>query len=240
MKLIFTIFLITTQLLFFPNLVVANTKDGLVFWLKLDETSGTTLLDSSWRGNTGTLVNTPTSVLNCPRGNCWNFNGTNQYITVANSASLQITNTITINFWMKPNAVNAFYTTINKYFQTASQRSYYLYCPSDVGGMRFYANNTFVASNASITTAGVWQMVTVTYDLSNVNFYVNTVSGGTAAFSQPMTAGTDPLYVGSNDGVTQNFAGQLDDVRIYNRIITTQEMKDLYNQGIRLNYAPGT
>lgn len=224
-------------LLMIPSLSQANTRDGLVMWLKLDEGTGTSAFDSSWKGNTGTLTGGPTWVFNCPRNTCLNLQGASNYILVADSASLEITSKISITAWIKPNAVNTFYTLLEKY---DASHGYYLYAPSDVGGMRFYTNSVFVNSTASVITANVWQFITVTYDLANVNFFVNTVAQGTPAKTDAMPAGTNQMNIGTSSSVgSQSFAGQIDDVRIYNRIITTQEQKDIYTS-TRLQYAPGT
>lgn len=208
------------------------TKGLVSYWL-FNEGAGNKVYDIVNKAN-GTLTSmafppTATSgwVPTGKFGKAIAFDGTNDYVLVPDTPRLRITNTITINMWIKPTAVNAFYTAINKYSGAAG---YYLYAPSDVGGMRFYTNGVFVASNASIITANVWQMVTVTYDLANVKFYVNAVGQGSAAKTDSMAADTTNLLIGTNDGTVQNFSGGLDNIRIYNRILSQAEILRLYSE----------
>ena len=57
---------------------VGNTTNGLVGWWKLDDGSGTSAMDSSGNGNTGTLNNSPTWTTSGMNGGALTFNGTNQ------------------------------------------------------------------------------------------------------------------------------------------------------------------
>ena len=49
----------------------ANIREGLVGWWKMEEATGVNLVDSSGNGNTGTVVNNPTSTKDCARGECF-------------------------------------------------------------------------------------------------------------------------------------------------------------------------
>lgn len=219
-------------LILIPSIASANLRDGLVLWLNFEEGTGTTAFDSSWKGNKGTLTGGPTWRANCARGNCINLAGGSDYVAVADAASLEITSTITIAAWINPTVINNFNTLVEKYDST---HGYYLYAPTDVGGMRFYTNTVFVNSTASILKANVWQHIVMTYNLANVNFYVNGVAQGTPAKTDAMPAGTNQMNIGTSSSVgSQSYFGQIDDFRIYNRVLTVQEIQDLYNAGIQI------
>ena len=90
-----------------PSLVM----NGLTLCLDAGNTksypgSGTTWTDLSGKGNTGTLVNTPTySGVN---GGTLSFNGSSQYVNCGNATNLQIT-VGTISAWFNANNGNSGY-----------------------------------------------------------------------------------------------------------------------------------
>src|SRR5262249_32853026 len=73
---------------------------GLVAAYGFEEPSGTTAVDSSGKGNTGTLVNGPTRTTSGKFGSALTFDGTNDYVNVPDSASLNLTNAVTMEAWV--------------------------------------------------------------------------------------------------------------------------------------------
>jgi len=64
------------------------------------------------------------------------------------------------------------------------------------------------------------------------NFYVNGVLSGTPnQNSGTPEAGTTNLAIGNDTFANRSFDGTIDDVRIYNRVLSAQEVKRLYNMG---------
>ena len=68
---------------------------------RMDEGSGTVLVDSSTFGNNGTILGNPTWVAG-QHGQAIRFDGTGDYATVPDSASLDISAAITMAAWVKP------------------------------------------------------------------------------------------------------------------------------------------
>ena len=71
---------------------------------RMNEGSGTTLVDSSASGNNGTILGNPTWVTG-QHGQAIRFDGTGDYATVPDSASLDISGAITMAAWVKPEKV---------------------------------------------------------------------------------------------------------------------------------------
>jgi hypothetical protein len=96
-----------------------------------------------------------------------------------------------------------------------------------------------VAANNSITF-GAWQHVAVTWTGSatatNVKFYVNgvetaygtTTNGGAPRVSDAASS----VFIGNDNSGARTFDGALDDVRIYNRVISTTELQAIYRAGL--------
>lgn len=82
----------------------AAPTSGLVGHWAFDEGTGTTAADGSGNGRKGTLEYGPTWAPSgaCRIGGCLSFDGTDDYVRVANSAALRITGNITISAWIKP------------------------------------------------------------------------------------------------------------------------------------------
>ena len=68
---------------------------------RMNEGSGTVLVDSSASGNNGTIFGNPTWVAG-QHGQAIHFDGTGDYATVPDSASLDISSAITMAAWVKP------------------------------------------------------------------------------------------------------------------------------------------
>jgi Concanavalin A-like lectin/glucanases superfamily len=84
------------------------------------------------------------------------------------------------------------------------------------------------------TKAGIWQHICGTFESSTSRtVYLNGVAEGTGVGSEDVQANN--IQVGSNidsHGISINFSqGLIDDVRIYNRTLTPDEIKRLYNLG---------
>lgn len=89
--------------------------------------------------------------------------------------------------------------------------------------------NTGIGSNVSVSPSD-WALVTATYDGDFIRIYVNGVLSGESQVGTRTInySGVDILGIG-DDGVSNNppFRGTLDDIRIYNRALTIEEIKEL-------------
>ena len=83
------------------TVVPTGPPPGLVAAYGFDEGSGTTTADQSGNGNTGTLTTRP-GRRRGKFGNALSFNGTNAFVTVADSNSLDLTTGMTLEGWVKP------------------------------------------------------------------------------------------------------------------------------------------
>jgi hypothetical protein len=98
----------------------------------------------------------------------------------------------------------------------------------------YFGDGSGTASNA-IATFGVWQHVVVTWDGTTVKFYrngvfdVNDFHTQAGVTSQPTA---DAVNIGSYvDGTGAFFSGSIDDVRIYNRVLSGGEVQQLFLMG---------
>ena len=219
------------------NVIVQNdeTIGNLVGYWKFDEGSGTIAADSSGNGNTGTLINNPTWV-DGKSGKALSFNGVNNYVKIPDSNSLDMTSQITVEAWVYPRAYvdnvgNACHIVSRSDFSGGPV--YVLGLPGE--GTKFNYDISFVGtyhrSNADVKLNN-WAHIAVTYDGFYVKFYINGEFDSSYAYtgSIPITnnwlaIGCKPTGSHGGAGTYAYFNGIIDEVRIYNRALSQQEIQ---------------
>jgi hypothetical protein len=207
---------------------------GVAYW-KFDEGSGTTAVDSSGSGNTGTVNGatwTPGEI-----GSGLNFNGVNDYVSVPDASNLDNTSALTIAFWVKPTILDGSPRGIvSKRTASGTQDAYsvFFYAGNKIHVDLDTSNDRFSTNTVFLTNT--WYHVAVTYDgtlasAGRVHVYVNGVLDTTASeTSASIPNYASDLAFGKLVGnPTSYFAGSLDDVRVYNRALTATEVGSLFN-----------
>jgi hypothetical protein len=199
-----------------------NTK-GL--W-HLNETSGTSVADSSGNGNTGTA--TGTTIVDGKLNNARNFNGTSDLVSLGNPSSLQITGNQTIEMWLYPTDMTVRRNPYAKAYggegtitQEINGTLTYFYGTAGANTTPYQGFSTGV----SIST-NQWSHVAIVRDLSNMQlyWYINgeLVNQTVASYSYA-TVSSLTAYIG--EGYTNNYAGIIDEFRISNKARTSEEIK---------------
>ncbi len=156
------------------------------------------------------------------------FDGLDDYVTIADSASLTMTNTMTMEAWINPDAsANVNRMIINKEgeYEVAlfsDNRIYWAFANTDPGWAWHDTGYT--------VTNGQWTHIAVTYDNGTVSTYVNgtvvDVYAGSGSIGDSH-ATLDELRIGgrSNSPAGKYFDGRIDDVRIWNTARTQAEIQ---------------
>jgi hypothetical protein len=167
----------------------------------------------------------------CPTGGGLQFDGVNDYIDSGNDSSLNITEAITIEAWIKANPPSSDRSFITK---TNSGGGYEV-VSRGTGRIGFVgrdvSNNIIISLNS---TVGVfdnsWKHVVITYDGTTVTHYANAIENGTVGTTNILVASNNSLLFGK-DIIRGNrfFNGIIDEVRIYNRALSPTEILNNYN-----------
>jgi hypothetical protein len=205
-----------------------TTPPGLVGAWAFGEGSGPTTADASGNGNVGTLTGAAWSTQG-RHGNALSFNGTNNTVRVASSASLNLTTGMTLSAWIQPTVSQNGWRTV-LFRQTDA---YFLMSAGD-GALRPAGGGTLGSSTpyASAPTAiavNAWTHVAVTYDGAMLRLYVNGTQVATRAAGGVIQSSTNPLWIGGNQPYGEHFQGLIDEVRVYNRALTGVDIQNDMN-----------
>jgi hypothetical protein len=142
-------------------------------------------------------------------------------------------NEMTITAWVKPNDNDDMYCIASK---SEGFDAYNYMFGIEVGSLIFTHDNAIetVYFSTSSVTAGVWQHTAVTLkEGDSVKFYINGAPAGTSPQTGPFdSANNEPLLIGKWQDWDVWFYGDIDDVRIYNRELTAEEVQQLYQEGL--------
>jgi hypothetical protein len=166
-----------------------------------------------------------------------NFNGTSDFINSGNPAAFNFPSNFTISAWVKLNGSQLAKYVVAKYNGAGLPRSYGL--ATDALSARAYAFVSSPTGTAVEALGGAslndskWHSLNFVYDNAvGIRLYVDggVVASKAAVGYGPFTNNM-PLTIG---GLTtaQFFGGQIDDVRIYDRALTTAEIDTLYRADI--------
>ena len=222
-----------------------SLNDGLVAYYPFNGNAN----DESGNGNHG-IVNGAT--LTTDRfgnaGSAYYFDG-NDGIIVNTGGNLDGFNSMTISVWVKPenslwggilskgeyNGISHWTYELLRYPSGEIYASVY---PNDgTGAGRIEVGNTDKIANS------IWNHVTCVWDPSGyIKIYINgtLVEHVTSGVPTQMASTNYPLYIGRRLDIpyTENtawFNGSIDDIRIYNRALSSSEIEELYNQSNSLN-----
>jgi len=209
--------------------IIAITDPSLVGWWKLDEDMGTTAVDWSGYGNHGTFVGDPQWVLGYD-GAALEFDGSDARVD-APYIPLD-SRSFTITMWVNP----VLYTNEQVVFSQVQTNALDTSMHFRLGGpnigtgnvpprgvrMGFYSNDLDTAGG--LIEDNTWYHITFWYDFENQNrrIYVNGVQEAEAAATPYL--GTSGNTVIGSWGTSQWFRGIIDNVRIYNKALTVEEI----------------
>jgi len=174
--------------------------------------------------NNGTLVNGATFASGMV-GQSFSFDGTDDYVQVPDSASLDLTAQITIDAWVYPTVLGR--RVVDKI--TAGGSDGYL-LDTWPGNVRFIVGNIGVVGSTPLST-GVWTHIAGTYNGSQLRVYVNGVLDGSVNTNIAIPANNLPLRIGADQNGSNLFNGLIDEVEIFDRAISAEEIQSIYNAG---------
>jgi hypothetical protein len=227
-----------------------NLKSGLLGYWTFDgkDMPNGRVSDLSGRGNNGSLLNIATTTFYATGkiGQAGNFDGADDRVTLGTPASLNNIGTMTVSAWIKPVSFGKsnLGTIVAK---TNFGSTGWKLSLSGVNHSGFGFSVGFTTGAVSLTSSDLnvipptqWIHVVATWDgglnASGAHLYKNGVETSYLS-TQNATAGPqrdDSVFAATIGAATtgnNEFAGGIDDVRIYNRALSASEVLQLYNLG---------
>jgi len=211
---------------FFRPFAYINEKPVALYHM---DTGTSATPDGSGNGNTLTLSGTATwsTELSGPgAGQSINFDGSSAFAEASDSATLDLTDAVTIEAWIKPTNVSDTKIILTKGNDSQNRRNYCLYQLNDRIGFSFY-NGSFLnhVTLTGVLSAGGITHIVAMYDKTAgvVKIYANGVERYSGSQALQMLANDDTLKIGK-DASGKFFYGDIDEVRIYGRALTAEEV----------------
>ena len=231
--------------------------DGLVGYWSFDgpdmsqSTNNVWALDRSGQGNNGVLKNTATSSVRKVGkiGQGLSFDGSDDYVIV-NTGDFGDTSPLSISVWINPRTQgssnqSAFVSTSSACANVVVQGWIFgFYGNLGARGeicfdVDFTTTNLLVISSQNTVPFNQWQHLVLTWDGSgtaaNAHIYRNgteiSYATQTNASGSRVNDGNAYALIGLTQSDAKEFDGLIDEVRIYNRALSAEEVRRLYNMG---------
>ncbi|MFE3845705.1 LamG-like jellyroll fold domain-containing protein, partial [Thermoplasmatota archaeon] len=213
--------------------------DTLIAYWDFNEGNGSIVNDSSLNENNGTIYGA--SWVTGISENALSFDGIDDYVLIPDDDSISIGNqNLTISTWIKP--VSDQGTLLSK-VEGGHNKEYMLWILPG-GEIEYKIENSYDDSDEVTTTDSPillyqWQHIAVTFEATTftTKIYHNGIQQNTIGIIDelPLTLDND-LIIGDYGGVFDTpFNGIIDDIRIYNSVLTSNEILSLHQQ-----YTPPT
>jgi Concanavalin A-like lectin/glucanases superfamily len=207
---------------------------GLVAYYPLDGNA----VDYSDNGNSGSISG-PVWVSGY-YGNALHFNGSNDYVMVPDKASLSMINGLTICAWINPEIGNMWYRVVGKSNSSNSDDCWGI-GEAMAGGICFtiWKNGSQTYTNGHTPLQmGQWNHIAGTWDGNVMHIYQNgALQSEMCTVSPPIDNSSNPLYLGKLPNNTYYFKGAVDEVMIFNRGLTANEIDSIF-RGAYLGKSP--
>ena len=148
------------------------------------------------------------------------FDGSNNDVQVSDHSSLDLTDSFTIEAWIRPDGVSITQRIVSK----SSAYGFGL----SLGRLLFttYGKQDYIATSTSIST-GVWTHVAVVFDSGHdAHFYVNGSFAQTVLGSSAASTSSAALDIGRLSSIQEEFDGGLDEIRLWGDERTASEIAD--------------
>jgi hypothetical protein len=207
--------------------------NGLVLNLDAGNTAsypgtGTTWTDISGNNNNGTLTNSPT--YNSSNGGYFNFNGTNQYVSLTPTKLPTGTSDRTIIAFVKTPTNLSGYQHIIHWGSTFGGEAFGLTLLQGIISSHIWGSGPTQGGVTVTVATNYFFAVTYTHASTLHKFWINGVSQG-AGVSSSINTGTADARIGQRITGAEDWSpnGQIYQVLVYNRALSNDEIQQVFN-----------
>jgi hypothetical protein len=227
--------------------VGSSLNNGLILNYTFDEGAGTSATDVI-SSNTGTLVGGPTWTAGKVGSGAIQFDGVDDYVDTSNITALNRLTSQTVCAWVKLD--NAALTNQSVMSKISGSTGLFFQTWINSSIAYGYHGSNFVKSQTGVLQSNTWQYWCGVYDNSLVTnkhkIYLDgnpltLISNGTPDSVVNTGSNTENFQINKLNSYNRWLKGSIDDVRVYNRALTQQEISDLFsNTTSNVSSAPST
>ena len=153
-------------------------------------------------------------------------------------SQLEFVSDFSVSFWFKSDGyvasgASAWNGMLSKGQISTGLTEFYGFFVSNNDSIAFMVNQdtnrVSTGSGGSSPCDGEWHHLVGYRSGNDIFLYLDNVYVGTNTTSGTGVSGSDPFWIGRDTLVSRYYTGELSDVRIYNRALTTTEITSLYN-----------
>ncbi len=203
--------------------LVTAPPSSLVAAYGFEEASGTATTDSGGQGNHGTTVG-PLRTAAGKYGRALSFDGSNDYVGVADAPSLGLSGAMTIEAWVYPTALGLRGRPV--VLKGAVDNPVYdLYAGTSAGrpAAHILVGGREEAVGTKAIPVNTWTHLAATFDGVALTLYVNGSPVGSRPAAGQILGSAEGLRIGGSY-LRDWFQGKLDEVRVYSRALNAQEI----------------
>ncbi len=219
----------------FSSKAYADLNDGLVAYYPFDSNAQ----DATGNGHDGTVYG---AILSDDRfdnpTSAYSFDGVNNYIQVNDSDSLDLSTNFSLAAWIYPTANSGDKNIFTKWglFGMDPHRSYVLNLSNgkvtlwiSIDGTDVHGVTVFYCTGSTQLTLNTWHNVVASYDGNFIRVYFDGNLDGSTPWQGNAFVGNANIKIGSDGWNANPFAGLIDDIRIYNRVLSDTEIQILFD-----------
>jgi len=207
---------------------VSGTGSGLVTHYTFDALNATDAAGS----NTGTLVGNPTLISGKVGSGALTFNGLSS-VQIADNSTIEGFGDFTLSAWFKLSGYGDPYITLLSKGMNGEAYKLSLYAPNQSATAMCWLNGG--VPDSSFVPGGVqlneWYHLVCTRTGSTLKTYWNGAEKTSSTYSNTVAPNNKDLIIGNTEVGLYPLNGSIDDVRIYNKGLTSADISELYALG---------
>ena len=212
----------------------SQCSDSLVLYFPFDDGTAN---DKSGKNNNGIINGGAIWTPNGKIGGAFEFDGANDYISVSHNKTINLTNQGSLVLWAKQDAA-----TISRagFVQKGdSSNGYYFFNAKELGNgiarltlRKSGSGDANYNSPTGYLVDGEWHQYIVAFNGTGVGWYKDGVLLENDLWINGAGSTTSILQIGRRSDVMRYFKGVMDEVAIFDRKLSAEEISSLYNSGI--------
>lgn len=173
-------------------------------------------------------------------GSAVTFDGVDDYAVLGDARELDATSGVTVVAWVKHERARRWQVIVAKPGDGRSKlENYGLWLDERDHAIAFFGDgNDYVRVESSRPLDSGWHHLAATYDNATARLFVDGVLDALEHSNVQLTPNADALNIGRTRDGDSFLGGRLDDVAVYTRVLSLDELRGLYREGAALDRIP--